>query len=220
MKRQHQQNSLHMPCSSRFRSQGFTLVELAIVISIIALILVAVISGRSLIGVSHSQAVQVAVKELAEAIAQFRARYSYLPGDMPNATTLIPGVAGCSLATNGNGDGQIDPTVSGDPGEAGCVNSHLFNSGFIKGGPGAIVVLSSDRRITIRAVGRAFSAITTFPSSTRNVIEIWNVPCQIAQDFDNKTDDGDFAKGNTRATVASCVVGGTNDPVPTMAIGI
>lgn len=195
---------------------GFTLVEMAIVLAVVGLLLVVVLQGRSLIGTSQSQTVLAAVKDLSSAIAQFRERYGYLPGDMPTATTQVPGVTAgsCSASANGNGDGQIDA------GELACVTNHLFNAGLIKGGTGGIVIYASDRMIGIRAIGRAASAVTTFPSSTRNVIEVSNAPCQIAQDLDAKTDDGNFAAGNTRATVASCVVGGSNDPVPTIAVGL
>jgi prepilin-type N-terminal cleavage/methylation domain-containing protein len=195
---------------------GFTLVEMAIVLAVVGILLLVVLQGRSLIGTSHSQAVLAAVKDLSAAIAQFRERYGYLPGDMPSATTQVPGVVAgsCSASANGNGDGQIDAD------ELACVTNHLFNAGLIKGGTGGITYYASDRLISIRAIGRAASAITTFPTSTRNVIEVWNAQCQIAQDLDAKTDDGNFATGNTRATVATCVVGGSNDPVPTIAVGL
>jgi prepilin-type N-terminal cleavage/methylation domain-containing protein len=195
---------------------GFTLVEMAIVLAVIGILLVVVLQGRGLIGTSHSQAVVAAVKDLSTAITQFRERYGYLPGDMPTATTQVPGVVAgsCSASANGNGDGQIDAD------ELACVTNHLFNAGLIKGGTGGITYSASDRLISIRAIGRAASAVTTFPTSTRNVIEVWNAQCQIAQDLDAKTDDGNFATGNTRATVASCVVGGANDPVPTIAVGL
>lgn len=201
----------------RFSSAaGFTLVEMAIVLAVVGILLMVVLQGRGLIGTSHSQAVIAAVKDLSAAIAQFRERYGYLPGDMPTATAQVPGVTAgsCSASANGNGDGQIDAD------ELACVTNHLFNAGLIKGGTGAITYYASDRMISIRAIGRAASAVTTFPTSTRNVIEVWNAQCQIAQDLDAKTDDGNFATGNTRATVATCVVGGSNDPVPTIAVGL
>jgi len=196
--------------------RGFTLIELAIVLVVIGIIMGVILTSTSLIGTSHSQAVQAAVKDLAEAMARFRERYGYLPGDMPNATTQIPGVVAgsCSMTANGNGDGQIDAA------EMPCVPNHLFNAGFIRGGTGAITLVQGDKLVTIRAVARSASAITTFPTSTRNVIEIWNLSCRAAQELDSKTDDGNFATGNTRATVASCVDGTTNDPVPTMAVAL
>jgi prepilin-type N-terminal cleavage/methylation domain-containing protein len=209
-----------MPQPSRRRQfwsgAGFTLIEMAIVLAVIGILLLVVMQGRSLIGTSHSQAVVTAVKDLGTAIAQFRERYGYLPGDMPTATTQVPGVVAgsCSVSANGNGDGHIDAA------ELACVTNHLFNAGFIKGGTGPITLYASDKIITVRAIGSGASAITTFPTSTRNVIEVWNAQCQIAQDLDAKTDDGNFATGNTRATVAACVVGGLNDPVPTIAVGL
>lgn len=200
------------------RARGWTLFELAIVLAIIGIILgvVAATAGKGLIGTSHAQAVQAAVKELAEAIARFRARYGYFPGDMPNATTQIPGVVAgsCSATANGNGDGQIDAT------EVPCVTNHLFNAGFIRGGTGAITLSQGDRLITLRAIARSASSVSSFPTSTRNVIEILNLPCRSAQELDSKSDDGAFATGSTRASVASCTEGGANDPVPAIAVAL
>jgi prepilin-type N-terminal cleavage/methylation domain-containing protein len=200
------------------RQPGWTLVELAIVLVIVGLILgvIVTVSGKGLIGSSQSQAVQAAAKDLGDAIARFRERYGYLPGDMPNATTRVPGVVAgsCSVTANGNGDGQIDA------GEVACVPNHLFNAGLIKGGTGAITLSESGRTITIRAMARADSAVSTFPSSTRNVIELSNVSCRSAQDLDTRSDDGNFASGSTRASVASCTEGGTNDPVPAIALAL
>lgn len=205
----------------RGRAHGFTLIELSIVLVIIGLIMVAVFKGQSLIGVSSSQAALAAVKDLATAMDAFRDRYGYLPGDMPNATMQVPGVVAnsCSVTANGNGDGNIDA------GEVACVPLHLFRAGFIKGGTGTITLTVGGTNMTVRAILRTGSAANTaypFPSSTRNLIELLNVPCQIALDLDSKTDDGNFATGNTRASVATCVptgnAGAINDPVPAIAV--
>ena len=71
-----------------------------------------------------------------------------------------------------------------------------------------------------RAIARSASGVTTFPTSTRNVIEVLNLSCRSAQELDTKSDDGNFASGNTRASVASCAEGSTNDPVPSMALAL
>jgi prepilin-type N-terminal cleavage/methylation domain-containing protein len=198
--------------------RGWTLIEIALVLVVVGIILgiVASTSGKSLIGASHAQAVQATVKDLSEAMVRFRERYGYLPGDMPNATTRIPGVAAgsCSATANGNGDGQIDA------GEVACVPNHLFNAGYIKGGTGPITLSQGDRLVTVRAIAHAASGVTSFPTSTRNVIEVLNLSCRSAQELDAKSDDGNFASGNTRASVASCVEGTTNDPVPSVAFAL
>lgn len=201
------------------KCRGWTLIEIALVLVVVGIILgiIANTSGRNLIGASHAQAVQATVKDLSEAIVRFRERYGYLPGDMPNATTRIPGVTAgsCSATAEGNGDGQID---AGD--EAACVPNHLFNAGFIKGGTGPITLSQGDRQITVRIIARSASGVTTFPTSTRNVIEVLKLSCRSAQELDAKSDDGNFATGNTRASVASCAEGGANDPVPSVALGL
>ena len=196
--------------------RGWTVVELAIVLVVVGIILAAIVNASSLIGGSHSQALQAGVKDLSDAITRFRDRYGYLPGDMPNATTRIPGVVAgsCSASANGNGDGQIDA------GEVACVPNHLFYAGFIKGGAGAITFSQGQRLVTAQAIARTASSVTSFPTSTRNVIQLLNVSCRGAQELDTKSDDGNFASGNTRASVASCTEGGANDPVPAIAVGL
>lgn len=183
------------------RASGFTLIELAIAMAIIGLLLTTVLMATGLIGVSDAQAVRSAVSDLSAATSQFRAQYSYLPGDMPTATTVVPGVAAnsCSATANGDGDGEVEAV------EVPCVPWHLNKAGLIKGSGGAITYsLSGGAIVTLRVIARSASGVTTFPTSTRNVIELLNVPCPIAQDLDAKMDDGNFATGNVRASVASC----------------
>jgi prepilin-type N-terminal cleavage/methylation domain-containing protein len=199
------------------RARGFTLVELAVVMTIIALIMIVLFKGSALIGTGQSQEVLAATKDLAAAMARFRSTYGYLPGDMPDASVRLPGVLACNTVSgtaNGDGNGRIDAS------EAPCVTEHLFRAGLIKSNA-AISFSTTKGIITMRVIARSASALAaSFPSSTRNVIEVATVPCHIAQDLDAKTDDGNFATGNTRASVASCTADGANDPVPLVAIGL
>jgi len=202
-------------------ASGFTLVEMAVVITIIALLMLLVFKGQSLIGSGRSQQVLAAVKDLSTAVGQFRSRYNYLPGDMPDAVTRLPNVAICKIPPvplpaggNGDGNGQVDAA------EVDCVPEHLFRAGMIRSNA-AITITTSKGLITIRVIARSASTLAaSFPSSTRNLIEILNAPCQIAQDLDAKTDDGNFASGNTRASVAGCTVDGANDPVAVVALAL
>ncbi|MGA8048979.1 MAG: prepilin-type N-terminal cleavage/methylation domain-containing protein [Burkholderiales bacterium] len=201
------------------RGRGFTLIELAVVLVIISLLMLVLFKGSTLIGTGQSQQVLAAVKDLGAGVTQFRSTYSYLPGDMPDASTRLPGVALCNpvgapTTANGNGNGRIDAA------EVQCVTEHLFRAGIIKSN--APITFSTSRGIvTLRVIARSASALGgSFSSSTRNLIEVATVPCQIALDLDAKTDDGNFSTGNTRASVASCTVDGANDPVPLIAIGL
>jgi hypothetical protein len=73
------------------------------------------------------------------------------------------------------------------------------------------------QRVVLRAVARRASALPN-PPRGRNLIELWNLPCGIAQTLDSRTDDGNLAKGNVRASIAACAAGGENDPVRVVAV--
>jgi hypothetical protein len=73
------------------------------------------------------------------------------------------------------------------------------------------------RRVLMRLIARSASALPNAPRG-RNVIELWGLPCRVARELDATTDDGNFAKGSLRASVAACSTGGENDPVPVLAV--
>ena len=76
------------------------------------------------------------------------------------------------------------------------------------------------QRVTLHAVSGRVSSVHGFPAHVRNVLELHGLPCRVAEELDARTDDGNFATGNARASVASCIVGGVNDPVPVVAVAI
>jgi len=94
---------------------GFTLVELAVSMSVIGLLIAGVLQGKALIDGARVTSIGAKVEEFDNAINNFVALYDELPGDMTNAQTKIPACAQ-STATclydgspnNGNGNGQID----------------------------------------------------------------------------------------------------------------
>lgn len=214
------------------KDKGFTLVEIAIVVAVIGLLLAAVMSrGGFIIGNAKTNDTIALIKDLTSAINEFRGRYHYLPGDMPQAGDNITGMStGCNIAaaTANIGNGQID-TVA----EVGCVAEHLVRAGLLKGNTTGLFSRSANTAtpdvyfIARRSAGTAVLLpsltgtglnLPSFPASVVNEIMITNQPCKTAQDIDAKLDDGNFATGKIRASVTSCMPGpapeGFNDPVP------
>jgi prepilin-type N-terminal cleavage/methylation domain-containing protein len=132
-------------------ASGFTLVELAIVLTIIGLVAAGVLAGRTLLRQSQVNSVMIDVRKYITATKEFRTKYGSLPGDMANAvdywgaaggdssdnytTTCYSSGSATSTATcNGNGDGNIgfdDYSVSRD--EKTRVWQHLANAEMIQG---------------------------------------------------------------------------------------
>lgn len=124
------------------RSTGFTLLEIAIVSVIIALLIGAIMAGKNIVRNSKLQSIISDVEDYKQATKLFRDKYKYYPGDFPNATAMWGAQAGCSVNStgststcNGNGDGYIASS-----GAASVVTSaenyyawkHLANAGLLK----------------------------------------------------------------------------------------
>jgi len=102
----------------RIHSQkGFTLVELAIVMTIIGLLIGGILKGQELMQNARVTSTIAQVKAYEAAVTTFRDSYNAFPGDLTNADTRVPS---CNLNCNavptaGGGDGVI-----GDPAWAGA----------------------------------------------------------------------------------------------------
>lgn len=70
--------------------KGFTLVELAIVMTIIGLLIGGILKGQELMENARVTSTVAQVKAYEAAVTTFRDSYSALPGDMPNAERRIP----------------------------------------------------------------------------------------------------------------------------------
>lgn len=101
--------------------RGFSLLELAISLAILALLSGGILKGREMIKSAKVQALSSDLNAIETAISSFESRYSALPGDFEAANAAGLG------DTAGNGNGLIDNN------EAGHVFSQLALSGFIQG---------------------------------------------------------------------------------------
>lgn len=194
------------------KQRGFTLVELAMVVTIIALLMVAVIRGQSLIGGANAKNVIAIVSDLRSAITSFKQRYKYLPGDWPYSANEIPGVtAGATVGTIGDGiiDGTIDADGLAQAGsEVAELPLHLFQAGFI----GKIDGDSVQSRIRtsfgpIQVVSRAtaeglVAGFSNAPTS-KNAIVVFKLPCDLITEFDGGIDDGSLTTGRAIGNACS-----------------
>jgi len=104
-------------------NSGFTLVEVSIVIVIVGLLVTSVFAGNALIKSAQLQNVIKEIRENDTAIKQFKEKFKYYPGDLPNATSYWPS------ATNGNGNWAIQTPAT----EALYVWQDLVFAGLIQG---------------------------------------------------------------------------------------
>ena len=144
-------NPYHSPAPfpiNRSRHRGFTLLEMSLVIVVIALVIGGFIASKSMIRQARLRGVQSEAQHYIQAIQDFKDKYGYLPGDMPNATTFwgtdpAPSGGSCPSVNyyatphitvcNGNGDGVIGGSASGAWYESYRAWQELSNAGFISG---------------------------------------------------------------------------------------
>lgn len=101
--------------------RGFSLLELAIALAVLAILAGGVLKGRELLNSARVQATITDMANIETALSAFQARYSALPGDFTSATSAGLGTS------EGDGDGLIE-------GEESCaVFTQLQLSGFIQG---------------------------------------------------------------------------------------
>ena len=97
---------------------GFTLVELAIVLMIIGLLIGGILRGQELMENARVSSTIQQVKAYQGAKVTFMDTYSSLPGDLPTATSRVPGCTAANFCGNGDGNGMI-----GEPGSYATVQA-------------------------------------------------------------------------------------------------
>ncbi|MBV8938387.1 MAG: prepilin-type N-terminal cleavage/methylation domain-containing protein [Alphaproteobacteria bacterium] len=120
---------------SHHREEGFTLIELSIVLVIIGLIVGGILVGQDMIKAAQIRATVAQLEKYNAAVNTFRSKYNGLPGDLLNPTNFFPGVTG-SAGTTGlaNGNGLIEGSgtdVMGLDGENAVFWYELFQANMI-----------------------------------------------------------------------------------------
>jgi len=204
-------------------SKGFTLVELAIALTVIALLLGGVVvGGGALLESARTSALIGQIKDLSAAAREFKGRYGYFPGDLPNAATFITmdgGVsAGCSYPISATvGNGIVDTAT-----ETSCALEHLAKARML-----SKVELAGGIYSISHPFGGGQVALSVIAATNENAVRVTNLPCNIALQIDGKLDNASatplsigFVTGwdSSNASIATCAPGGANDPVPALLI--
>ena len=183
------------------RTQGFTLVEIAIVLVIIGLLLGGILKGQEMITQAKIKNVIADMSGVSAAMYGYQDRYKALPGDDKLATRW----AG---TTAGDGDGVVLGKWSEAAKESTFFWDHLRRAGFISGSgadnpfnavSGKLGVQTGDGTNTSPNPGILSDGATPATKYTALVLCSANLPDKIAVSVDSQMDDGDGKKGNVRA---------------------
>lgn len=123
--------------------QGFTLIELSIVLVIIGLIVGGVLVGRDLIAAAAIRAQISQIEKYQTAVNTFRGKYGFMPGDIPDPdATKFGFMTRGAGRSQGDGDGAIECPWMGTAGvtrlcfgvgEAGLFWRDLSTQGLVDG---------------------------------------------------------------------------------------
>jgi prepilin-type N-terminal cleavage/methylation domain-containing protein len=91
---------------AHYRHDGFTLIELSIVLVIIGLMVGGILVGQNLINAAAVRATISQIEKYNTAANTFREKYGYLPGDIPDPQASSFGFIQRSNDTYGRGDGN------------------------------------------------------------------------------------------------------------------
>ncbi|MGM0611433.1 MAG: type II secretion system protein, partial [Thermodesulfobacteriota bacterium] len=175
------------------RQQGFTLIEMAIVLVVIGLILGMVYKGRQLVASAKVKNSQAGYNKILAGMNTFYDRYGFFPGD------------GCGTGSSYTAG---DPMSCQDGTQNGIVNTNTADdtSAFFDLMTSTEILTDAD---TKSALGSAWNA-TGDDNSTWIYVD--GADLRLVCDLDRKADDGNSDDGDIRTSSDSSIFGdGTDD---------
>lgn len=180
------------------KQNGFTLIEIAIVLVIIGLLLGGVLKGQELITSARVRNLITQQDGVKAAYFGFLDRYRALPGDYGAATANVPGCAACQIGDN---NGQI--LLNGAILESISAWEHLSKAGFITGSY-VYAAVAAPANTPANPYGSLVQLIfdnvyqDAAPVARHNLKTGNNIPSDILAEVDRKIDDGMGNAGQLR----------------------
>jgi len=112
-------HSSHLQQAAQKKEQGFTLIELSIVLVIIGLIIGGVLVGQDLIRAAEVRATVSQVEKYNTAVNTFRGKFNALPGDLNSIVQSTFGFAARGTGTPPTGQGDGNGLIEGADGSGG-----------------------------------------------------------------------------------------------------
>ncbi|WP_269531259.1 prepilin-type N-terminal cleavage/methylation domain-containing protein [Chitinimonas sp. BJYL2] len=186
------------------KQQGFTLIEIAIVLVIIGLLLGGVLKGQELIENGRVKNAANDMNGISVAVNAYRDRYRALPGDDNNgaATMASRGNNWTGIPDAGDSDGVLDITLAQTftgGGESDDFFQHLRAAGLITGNPADV----GGAAIPTNAFGGPLGVTNNPHGMSGPAVCLGGVPGKAAVALDNQLDDGRPGRGSLRANGAA-----------------
>jgi len=177
--------------------QGFSLVELAIILVIIGILMGAILKGQAIVESAKIKRLLFDIEGISAAYNTYYGRYNAAPGDDPNASSRWWWVR------NGSGDGFISGSdCAGNPGDGQECNEAW------QAMRAALLLQGNSQWSGIQALpspglgGKFFLYHGNFGGTIgqRNYIGVTNLPGGVGEEIDRKLDDGVWNAGSVLAS--------------------
>jgi prepilin-type N-terminal cleavage/methylation domain-containing protein len=199
-------NRAELRSRPRARQLGFTLVEIALAVVIIALLAGAILKASQLVDSSRVRTLASTTTGVQSAYFAFQDRYGRVPGDW-NAADASDAI-GVAITGGGNDSGRLDTTPADPWREANALWEQLAKGRFIHGnyaGTAGVEPTFDNGMTPLNVYNRPIIVGRTsdFEGSSglhRQVVVGRGAPGGILRELDVKLDDGNPDQGTLRAT--------------------